>query len=51
MLSDNQIKQYHEDGFLVLHNIIDEDYLQPVREEVAAIVDEVAQGLHTAGKL
>ena len=41
MLTDNQLKHYHEDGFLILHNS-DNDYLQPVRDEVAT-VDEVAK--------
>ena len=51
MLSNDQIKKYHEDGFLILENVIDESYLQPVRDEVADIVDTVANDLHAAGKI
>jgi ectoine hydroxylase-related dioxygenase (phytanoyl-CoA dioxygenase family) len=50
-LTQAQIDQYHNDGFLLLPSLLDDSDLAPVRDEVDGIVDEVARALFDAGRI
>jgi phytanoyl-CoA hydroxylase len=50
-LSREQLEQYHEEGFLVLHNAISNDTLDRARRHMANIVDTLARTWHADGDL
>ena len=50
-LTESQISDFHEDGYLRLENVLDEEDLRPVIEEYSALIDERAQLLYAAGKV
>lgn len=50
-LSDDQLKQYDADGFLIVHNVFKAEELKPLQEEVDGLVDDLAQRLKRAGKI
>ena len=50
-LSPDQLKQYHDDGFLIVRDVFDRQELAPLKEEINQQVDELAQGLFQAGKI
>ena len=50
-LSQNQIRQYHEDGFLVVHGIFTPEELKPLQDEIGGLVDDLAHRLKKAGKI
>ena len=48
-LSDDQLAAFHEQGYLVLHDVLDAADLAPLRTEYAARLDEVARKLRDEG--
>jgi ectoine hydroxylase-related dioxygenase (phytanoyl-CoA dioxygenase family) len=50
-LSPDQLKQYHDDGFLIVRDVFNRQELGPLQEEINQQVDELAQGLFKAGKI
>jgi hypothetical protein len=50
-LTEQQLKQFVTDGFLVLDSFFTRDELDPAREAVDMLVDGLAQTLHKAGKI
>ena len=50
-LTDSQISFFHDNGYLRLENVLDEDDLRPVIDEYSAIIDERARRLHSEGKI
>ncbi len=50
-LTPEQLKQYHEDGFLVVPSFFDDAELQPVIDAIAAKVDRLALKLKEQGKI
>jgi ectoine hydroxylase-related dioxygenase (phytanoyl-CoA dioxygenase family) len=51
MLTPAQMTAFHENGYLVLENVLTEDDLKPVVEEYSAVIDERARRLCTEGKV
>lgn len=51
MLSDQQVQQYHNDGFLLVQNLFPPEELQAVKDEVAQLVDQLARELQAEGRL
>lgn len=51
MLTDAQLRRYRNDGFLVVEDFFTDDELQPVIDEIDAMVDELAHRLRDAGKI
>ncbi|MCS6858955.1 MAG: phytanoyl-CoA dioxygenase family protein [Abditibacteriales bacterium] len=51
MLTAAQMASFHENGYLVLENVLREDDLQPVVEEYSAVIDERARRLWAEGKV
>ncbi|HEY8665674.1 MAG TPA: phytanoyl-CoA dioxygenase family protein [Tepidisphaeraceae bacterium] len=51
MLTDQQLKQYHDDGFLILPKFFAREELQPVMNWVDTLVDDLANRLFKAGKI
>jgi len=50
-LSEEQLKQYHADGFLIVHNVFTKQELEPLQAEVDQLVDDLARRLKKAGKI
>ncbi len=50
-LSQAQLRQFHEDGFLILRDFFTRAELQPVIEWINELVEELADKLWTAGKI
>ncbi len=50
-LSDEQVQQYLDDGFLLVEDVFTQEELQPVIDHFDIIVDEWVGKLHDAGKL
>ena len=50
-LSEDQVAQYFEDGFLIVEGVFTEGELRPVMDEFEDIVDEWAERLYAAGKI
>ena len=50
-LSADQLKQYHDDGFLIVRDVFDRQELEPLKEEINELVNALAQGLLQAGKI
>ena len=51
MVSPSQIGEFHQTGFLVLDNLLDDADIAPVREELTAEIDRRAEVLVRQGKL
>ena len=45
------VKQFFDDGFLIVDNVFTRRELQPAMDEIAEIVDEYAEKLYRAGKI
>ena len=50
-LTESEVSRFHDDGYLLLEDVLDENDLGPVIEEYAEIIAERAEGLHKAGKV
>src|SRR5258708_495102 len=50
-LSPEQINQFHQEGYLMVPDVFDPADLEPVREELAAVVDREARRASEAGLL
>ena len=50
-LSDEQVAQYLDDGFLIVEDVFTRHELQPVLNEFEVMVDEWAEALATAGNI
>lgn len=50
-LSQQQLEQYREDGFLIVRDFFTPEELQPVKDEVDGLVDDLANRLHRAGRI
>lgn len=50
-LSDQQVQQYFDDGFLIVEDVLTSDDLQPIMDELDEVVDEWAEKLYRAGKI
>ena len=50
-LDRQQIDRYFDDGFLIVENLLSREEVQPVIDDIAAIVDELARRLHAAGRI
>ena len=51
MLSQDQIDQFQDDGFLVVEGFFAEAELEPAITDIEGMVDGMAQWLHDAGKI
>ena len=51
LLTQQQVAQYFDDGFLIVEDLLDETDLRPVVDEFNAMVDEYATRLHDDGKI
>ena len=50
-LSQEQVQQYMDDGFLVVENVFSKDELQPVMDWFDTLVDDCAERLYAAGMI
>lgn len=50
-LSEKQIRQFFEEGFTIVSDYFTPDELQPCRDAVGDLVEELAQKLYNAGKI
>ncbi|XP_064637126.1 uncharacterized protein LOC135493597 [Lineus longissimus] len=50
-LTDQQLDQYYENGFLVVTDFFRPEELEPCKEAISEMVDELAEMLHKAGKI
>ena len=50
-LSDVQLRQFHEDGFLIVPDFFSRSQFQPVMEWINDLVDDLAEKLFAAGKI
>jgi hypothetical protein len=50
-LTDGQLRQFHEDGFLIVRDFFTPGQLQPVTEWINGLVDDLAERLYDAGKI
>jgi hypothetical protein len=50
-LTEAQVAQYFDDGFLIVDGLFTPAELQPVMDEIASIVDDLAERLYAAGKI
>ena len=51
MLTQQQLEQYREDGFLIVESFFTEQDLQPVIDEIGGLVDRVAAPAGAAGRI
>jgi hypothetical protein len=51
MLDQNQIAQFHHDGYLLIKGGLSDDDIQPVIDEYDAVVDQMANDLLRAGRI
>lgn len=49
MLSETQLQQFHNDGYTVVENLIDEPTLAAIRSEYAALLDRLYVGWESEG--
>lgn len=47
-LTEEEFRQFFEDGFVIKHNLIKHDQLESVIHSIEGVVDELAQELHQA---
>ena len=50
-LSEAQLRQFHEDGFVVLPNFFTREQLEPVMAWIDELVDDLARRLHADGRI
>ena len=50
-LADTQLRQFHDDGFLIVRDFFSRGQFQTVTEWIDGLVDDLAERLHTAGKI
>jgi hypothetical protein len=50
-LTPAQLRQFHDDGFLIVRDFFTPAELQPLIDEINGIVDDLAQRLHRAGRV
>lgn len=50
-LSERQVEQYFEDGFVIAEDLFDWSELKPALDEIAELVDELAENLYAAGRI
>ena len=50
-LSEEQVGRYERDGFLIVEDLLQDRDLQPVIDEIASQVDDLARRLFEAGKI
>jgi hypothetical protein len=50
-LTDAQLCQFQDDGFLIVRDFLSRERLQPVIEWINALVDDLAERLCAAGKI
>ncbi len=50
-LSEDQLRHFHEDGFLIIRDFFALEQLQPVIEWINGLVDDLAERLYAAGKI
>lgn len=50
-ISPEQVKQFEDDGFVIVENLFTTEELQPVIAELEGLVEEFADEAHAAGKL
>ncbi len=50
-LSDDQLGQFRDDGFLIVRDFFAREQLQPVIEWINGLVDDLAERLYAAGKI
>jgi hypothetical protein len=50
-LTDTQLRAFHEDGFVVVRDFFTTEELDPVCDEVAGLVDDLARRLRHAGRI
>ena len=51
-LSTNQIQKFNQEGFLVVNNIFDsENVIDPIIDEYATVLDDLANHLYSKGKI
>jgi len=51
LLTAKELQQYFEEGYVIKHNVLTSQDLQPCIQSVNEMVDELATGLHKAGKI
>ncbi len=51
LLTQEQIKQFNDDGFLVVSKFFTTNELQPIMDDIDRLVDDLARDLHSAGKI
>ena len=50
-LTAEQVKHFEDEGYLMVPDVFTEAELQPLRDEITAVIDEAARGLLAAGKI
>lgn len=50
-LTRDEYEQFHEEGFVIKHNLFPVKDLQPVMKGIEGLVDDLATRLHKAGKI
>ena len=50
-LTEQQVQQYHDDGFLIVEDVFTRQELQPVMDWFESVVDEWVDRLYRAGKI
>ena len=50
-LTESEVSYFHENGYLLLEDVLDESDLSPVIDEYSDIIDERAERLHEEGKV
>ena len=50
LIISNQIKQYNQDGYVIVENVFSEQELKPVLKEFEDIVDEFVEKALSCGK-
>jgi phytanoyl-CoA hydroxylase len=50
-LTETQLTQFHEEGYIVVPDIFPEEALEPLRQEIAQVIDNTANALLAEGKI
>ena len=50
-LTPDQLKQYHDDGFLIVRDLFSDDELQPLIDAIDEKVDQLADKLYAGGQI
>ena len=50
-LDERQVRQFWDDGFLIVADVFTRDELQPAMDELAEMVDRFVERLHAAGRI